>query len=131
MSILLSLPWGKRCSKFSGMLTKTDSLHYDSILEVLKMLKEQEARDYQREHRRNEEAQLRMELERDRHAMEIENVRAELREWEAKREELAAASIKDPENQEGIDTIIALLKDQMAYQEKAMANLKDSELKLH
>lgn len=90
------------------------------------MLKEQEAREHEREHYRREEALLRSDEERERHAAELDAVRAELREWEAKREELAAAQIKD-ETSEGIDTIIALLKDQMAHQEEALVNLRDSE----
>ena len=92
------------------------------------MLKEQESREHEREHYRREDQVLKMDLERERHAAQIEAVRLELRQWEAKREDLAAQQHKDPENEEGIDTIIALLKDQMAHQELALVNLKDSRL---
>ena len=90
------------------------------------MLKEKEAREHEREHYRREDEMLRLQQEEERHAEQLESVRAELREWEAKSAELAAANIKD-EDTDNIEVIIALLKDQMAHQEAALVNLKDSE----
>lgn len=90
------------------------------------MLKEKETREHEREFYRREDEMLRIQQEEERHAEQLESVRAELREWEAKSAELAAANIKD-ETSENIETIIALLKDQMAHQELALVNLKDSE----
>lgn len=91
------------------------------------MVKDLEARQNERDHYRREDEILRMDLERERHAEQLEAVRKELRDWEAKREELAARPERDPENEQGIDQIIALLKDSMAHQELALVNLKDSE----
>ncbi len=67
---------------------------------------------------------FKMQMERERHAQDLDDIRAELQEWEAKRQELAAME-RDPENQEKIDHIIALLKDQMAHQEDALVNLPE------
>lgn len=92
------------------------------------MVKDLEARQNEREHYQREDHILRMDLERERHAEQIEAVRKELQEWEAKREELAAQQHRDPENEEGIEQIIALLKDQMANQESALLNLRECEL---
>jgi hypothetical protein len=91
------------------------------------LLKEQEARQYERDHYQREDHNIKMDLERERHAAEIDAVRKELREWEARREELGAQQHKDPESEEGIERIIALLKDQMLHQELALVNLKESE----
>ena len=100
-------------------------MHF-SILEIIKLLKEQEARQYERDHYHREDQNLKMVLERERHAAEIDAVRQELQQWEARREALASQQYKDPENEEGIERIIALLKDQMLHQELALVNLKES-----
>ncbi|KAK9900816.1 hypothetical protein P389DRAFT_208246 [Cystobasidium minutum MCA 4210] len=95
------------------------------ILEVLRMLREKEAREDEREHYRREDAMLKMHQEEERHAEQIEEVRGQLREWEAKLDEYTAAHNRD-ETSQNIESIIALLKDQMAHQEEALVNLKET-----
>jgi hypothetical protein len=95
-------------------------------VEVLKMLKDNQAREYERDHYRREDDAIKAELERERHAAELDTIRLQLREWEEKREELMQQYNKDVHNEEKIDAIIALLKDQMSHQEQALTNLKDS-----
>lgn len=127
-----------KTAKFSLLKGKLSAMHHAnrltliatlcSIIELIKMVKDLEARQNERDHYRREDEILRMDLERERHADQLEAVRKELRDWEAKREELAARPERDPANEEGIEQIIALLKDSMAHQELALVNLKDSKL---
>lgn len=97
------------------------------IREVLHMLRENQHRDAVRQQERIEHEAVREIDQKEQQDSALESIKAELREWEAKREELLLEN-KDAANQAGIDAIIVLLKDQMAEQEKAMADLKEGEL---
>lgn len=89
------------------------------------MLKENKQRADEKEALRAEKAAFKDENKRMRHQEEIMAIREELAEWEMKRSELEKAN-KDPGNQAGIETIIALLKDQMVAQEQKLADLREA-----
>lgn len=72
-----------------------------SILEVLKLLKENQAREAAKEEEKRLHKARKEQTRHNREQSELDAIRSELREWEMKREELAAAN-KDPGNQAGM-----------------------------
>lgn len=95
------------------------------IMEILKMLRSRQAKDEETAQQKALRQAEKQAIAAERHAVELDAIRMEIREWETKREALLMAN-KDPQNQEGIDTIIALLKDQMGAQERLLVDMKES-----
>ena len=70
------------------------------IMEILKMMKAQQARDEAKDQHKLHRREIKEHLGAEKHARELESIRMEIREWEAKMVELQAKN-RDPVNEEG------------------------------